>query len=775
MRMIGLHGLVFLLISLAATGQEGLLLNEMMSDNETTIEDGLGDYSDWIEIYNSGSSPIGLNGFFLSDDSTDLLKWTFPDLLLQPQDFVLVFASGKDTIAGQYIHTNFKIAADGEGIWLANNQEEILDYFPPVELNDDQAYGRRPDGTEAFFIFDLPTPGSSNNLSNSLTFSHNRGYYNAPFNLSIASDDMQANLRYTTDGSIPGPGSDLYTVPLYLDYRYGDANGISMIPTTPDSANTDVFYWKAPVGNTAKIHTLRVQSYVGNIATSRIYTQSYFVDSVAHTRYTFPIVSLVTDPGNLFDSDTGIYIPGVNWNPEDPWWTGNYFQKGMEWERNLHFEMFDVSGEVCFYQDAGVRIKGKSTRRRPQKSLKISARSTYGKSTFDYPIFPDRDVDSYKSFLLENTFGDQAGTIIKDVMTHQLVRPLGLDILDYRPVVVFINGEYWGFQNLREDADENYLASLYDISKDDMNVLENQGSEIYGIQDNYIELLDYIEQNDMSVPAHYEYVTGKIDIENYINYQIAEIYLCNYDWPGSNIAYWQSPDMDDRWRWIFYDLDFAYLYPEYNMLEHATLEGEESWPNPDWSTFLFRSLLLNEEFKNQFIDRFAELMGTLFTPQQMLMLIDSFIDQYQPELQQHIDRYGYPTSEDQWLGDINYHLKKFAEERPCIMEDQIILFFELEEFGFDCDSNSIPSYDNGELKIAPNPSSGDLYFQFETTQPFDVNIVDLSGRYVHRSHHEPGSNQRWYHLDVTGLISGLYILELKQPDYSTTSKLVISK
>ena len=159
-----------------AFGQSSIVLTEMMSDNETTIADDLGNYEDWIELYNSDSNQQSLQGLFLSDDPEEPQKWAFPSLLLKPDSFLLVFASGRDTVIGKYINTNFKIDADGEWIYLFDGTGVVADSLLPVDLDDDISFGRRPDGSESYFTFEYPTPGSSNNYSNSLSFSHDRGF-----------------------------------------------------------------------------------------------------------------------------------------------------------------------------------------------------------------------------------------------------------------------------------------------------------------------------------------------------------------------------------------------------------------------------------------------------------------------------------------------------------------------------------------------------------------------------------------------------------------------
>jgi hypothetical protein len=211
-----------------AFGQYNLVINEIMSDNVTTITDEDGDYSDWIELYNNGNTIVNLTGLFITDDSLNLSKWAFPDIELKPDSFLLIFASGKNKINEPFYHTNFKINSDGEVLLMSDSLGNLIDYFSPITLDEDISYGRRPDGTDNFYFFDLPT---------------------------------SSTIFYTLDGSIPNLSSEQYTEPLWINYRYDDPNIISEIPTTPDSTYISSYYWLPPDGLVDKATVLRIRSY----------------------------------------------------------------------------------------------------------------------------------------------------------------------------------------------------------------------------------------------------------------------------------------------------------------------------------------------------------------------------------------------------------------------------------------------------------------------------------------------------------------------------------
>ncbi len=750
---------------------QGIVINEIMSSNETTITDEDGDYPDWIELYNSNNISINLSGYTITDDISDPDKWTFPEIELLPDSFLLVFASGKDRLEGPFLHTNFKIVSEGEDLVLTDNLGNEIDHVLPISMPTDVSYGRKPDGGPQFLYFDFPSPGFSNSLSNSLSFSHERGFYTNPFMFFITSESDEDQVYFTLDGSLPTTGSELFQDSILMGYKNNLPNVISEIPTTPD---IDEVEWKPPAGPVEKANIIRIRSFNNSIPSSKVYTLTFFVDPNIFSRYPYPVLSLVTEASNLFDNDTGIYVPGVFWDESDPLWTGNYYQTGSDWERDIHIEYFDKTGEIGFFQDAGVRIHGKQTRRRPQKTFRLYARKEYGKDLFDFQLLPQKDLIEYKRFLITTSYGCWNNTVIKDVLTNDIIRDFEMDIMDYRLVVVFLNGEYWGIQNIREFQDENHLSLYYGIDKNSIDLLRYKDEIMYGSNESYNELVDFIRDNDISIPENYSYVASQIDIDNFIDYQIAEIYFNNYDWPATNIKFWRSSDIDNKWRWLFYDIDGGWGVYSRNQLEHATLEGGTSWPNPDWSTLILRKLLENDMFRELFLQRFANLLNTTFQPGSVNLKIQEFVDFYEQELPAHIYRWGFPDSINAWKSSINWSLYGFANNRPCVMREHIIDYFDLEEFGFSCDTNNI--IDSSVIAsgiLFPNPNKGRFSIMFPENNPgnFLVQIYNSTGAKVYSA--DLSTIDKKLDIDTGKLTEGLYILHAKSESLNSTYRFVI--
>jgi hypothetical protein len=666
------------------------LVNEFMASNATTIVDDDGDYSDWIELYNPGQTAYDLTGYFLSDDADNPLRWQFPSGTVPAQGYLLVWASGKDRQSpGGDLHANFAISASGEPLLLtAPDGVTRLDEIGPIALATDISYGRLPDGADHWVEFTVSTPGQPNDEGlqsiEAPIFSLSPGQYPAAITLALTTSDPQAVITYTLDGSEPTLASPAYTGPLVLDSRVGDPNTISLIPTNfrPPAEH---FGWRPPRGEVFKINLVRARAFLPGQARSRITTGSFIVGADLDTMLPLPVVSLATAAENLFDDATGIYVPGNTYVPGDHW-TGNYYQSGDEWERPVHLELFDRAGQLLLAQDAGVRIHGTFSRQLPQKSFRLYARAHYGASRFNTQLFPDLPYDSYNRFLIRNGGGDWGRRGFRDLLVQVMVGHMGFDTQAGRAVIHFLNGEYWGLANLRERFDRHYLDRVYGVPEDEVALLYNDAIVVEGSESDaadYRALRSFVTNSDMTQPTNLAQVAGQMDLENFVAYNVAEIYTANRDWPGNNIRFWRrtlptnDPDApyghDGRWRWMMFDMDDAFWDYSHDTLATATADDGPGWPNPPWSTALLRGLLENEWFRHSFINAFADHMNSTFKPAQAIGLINEFADRYEPAIAAWQDRWDINYN---WAGAVQT-LRTFANQRPAHQRQHIIDHFSL--------------------------------------------------------------------------------------------------
>ncbi|MFN3556000.1 MAG: CotH kinase family protein [Bacteroidales bacterium] len=688
---------MLLLIALMLTGafsafSQSIIINEVMASNSQTIADEDGDYADWIELHNTGATSVNLEGFGLSDDYENPFRWVFPQVEIAPGGFLLVWASGKNrTQPSSPLHTNFSISASGEEILLSHPDGALIDELIPTPIPTDMSTGRKPGAGNQWFFFDDPTPGAANTthawngLAPEPVFSHPSGFYANPFDLQVSTTLDGAQIYYTLDGSEPTTSSALYTSALTIDSRQGTPNDISMIPTNFTDPGPPYFEgWQTPNGEVFKVNVIRASVVKENYLPRQPSTYYFMVDPLAENRYSLPVFFLATHRDNFFNPEIGIYIPGNH---------NNMFQRGPEWERPIHLAFFEADGSFAFQADMGVRLHGGTTRSRPRKSLRLYARGEYGTSWIEYPLFPEKNIGQYKRFLLRNSGNDWDQSIFRDGFMQYISRNLNVGSQYYRPAVVFLNGEYWGIHNLRDRYDHHYIYSHFGLQEHEFTAMENNSVFAYGDPGgtgHYNSMRSFINGNSMTNASNYAYVNTQMDVESFIDAQIANIYSMNTDWPGNNLNYWRrnitfNPDapagLDGRWRWNLLDMDFGFgldfFYvpgvnqgASHNTLAMAMDPNGPGWPNPPWSTFLLRRLSTNENFRNDFINRFADLLNTSFSANRITHVIDSLEAVLLPEMTEHIDRWRRPTSITHWQQQVQ-RMRTFGQQRPAFMRQHI--------------------------------------------------------------------------------------------------------
>ncbi len=632
-----------------------LYINEFLASNSSVnIDPDFSRFTDWVEIYNAEHVPIDVGGYYLTDNFNVPDKWQFPlNSIIQPGELLLVWTDGQDSLG----HTSFKLSKNGEEIGLYNPSGNAIDTltFPPQVTNI--SYGRHPEDAQEWVYYSDPTPGAENHTPGSSgnmrgpkpLFSHQGGYFGGSISLEMSSNLDNTAIRYTLDGSKPTSTSTLYTGPIGIQ-------------------------------STAVV---RAVCYSSEFASSLVTTNTYIIDDSID----LPVISLSTNPEYLWDESYGILSNGENCEGVED---ANSCQS---WERPVHFEYFEVEGSQQISQTTGLKVRGTTSCIFPRKQLGLYARDKYGEDEFSYQFFRDKYIPTFKRLIFRpgaaDGIGNQyLGTMFRDEMIATLVKDrMDIDYSASQPAVLFLNGEYFGVHNIRERVKQHYLAANHGYDSDDLDILENpyNGAVYQGDAFHYTAMLDFLTNNDVSQIENYEILKTLMDVNEFINYQIVQLYIANVEWGGLNVQCWRPRTEDGRWRWVLWDVEGSYnIYPDgrTNHYVDPFKYGEDSFLRHRW---LFEQLLTNQEFKNEFIQRFTAHLNTSFHPNRVMGIIDSLKSVIEPEMDRDIHRWSSECQTDcgvnqplctissisAWESNID-GMRDFAQGRPGRMRRHIL-------------------------------------------------------------------------------------------------------
>jgi len=601
-------------------------------------------------------------------------------------------------------------------------------------------------------------------------FSRLGGFYPAAFNLELIPANPGDVVYYTLDGSEPdiqnNPDSThQYKAPILITRHTG-----YRMPVNPDERArlSDVLYYGAQVVRAVSVNQEKLAS--------EVVTYTYIIDENLPQNYRLPVISITTDPQNLYDYTEGVYIKGRVYDE----WQGyfkeryprsqdynspaNYHQRGhtylsisgieaqefidnqvaiplpdhgldldfnywrtvplitisgtefydgryylspdsdedtlviqktyvpeifpagaqiiQDWEKPVHMEFFESDGSLAFSQDLGMRIHGGASRASSQKSLRFYARADYSREDLvRYRLFPDEDTGEFQRFILRTTM-QRSG--LNDIIGQLLMRAAHpeMDIQRYRPVMVFLNGDFWGWYNLRDRYDDRYLAFKYGVDRQDIAYLEELAVLRYGQPqdaDDFMELDAFIRSADLRDDANFSRVADQMDVENYTDYILTGTFLDYRDWGPKHDQKWRyrgdNPPpgapaaLDGRWRWLPIDMDLS-------MIRSADSDYLEIMATTSGNYLPY--FLVNESYHTYFINRFADLLNTAFREEASVALLEDVVVEL-PEMliEENIKRWRNTSSLQDWMADVD-RIRTFLRERPQYMRAEAVEFFNLE-------------------------------------------------------------------------------------------------
>ena len=612
--------------------QSQIYINEFLASNTGSIIDpDFQESADWIELYNAGNATQNLGGYFLTDNFGDKEKWKIPaGVQIQANGYLLIWADGKNT----GLHTTYKISADGEELALFSPAGVLLDSITFGLQEPNISMGRKTDGNIEWAYFTNPTPGQTNAsetftgiVHNTPRFSVLGGIFSSPVSLEI-SNTFGGEIRFTLDGSEPNENSPLVNGPVLI-------NSTTIV--------------RARILQNGKVP-------------GEIITHSYFID-IENKIGTLPVFSIATNAENFWDSEKGIYEQDFK----------------PEWEIPVNLELFenDGSDRAGFNLMAGMKINGLYSWQLPQKMLGVYFRKEYGKGKLEYPLLFDHNQPVFDNFALRASGSDWAFTLFRDGMIQTLPdENMDVDFQGIRPCVVYVNGQYMGIHNIRSKINEDFIVQNHQLGDEKIDMIENENYVETGSLDQYAQF-ETIYHKDLTVQANYDEVANLMDIDNFTDFIITEIYSQNTS-VDHNIMAWK-PQSSGKWKWILNDLDRGFFKPGNNLINFYA----------NRNVIPFSQLLTNENYRHYFGKRLADHLFTSFDPARVITIIDAFKAKIQDEVPHHIQRwqgtsssYGDPISSVEYWNNEVEKLKSFANSRPGV------LLNDLKNYGFS-DSKSL--------------------------------------------------------------------------------------
>lgn len=609
---------VTLVVGKSVSKEQIIFINEVRSWDCSSTRDGYYG-SDYIELYNASDEEVSLNGWYISDDVQELKKYQLYDAMIGAHGFTLLYANGKQDSGASL---NFKLNPAGEKIFLSDAQGNLVDsvYVPKQEFGT--VYARVTDGSDEWCVKEESTDYSNNEAKilpvtklEAPVFSHESGFYEEAFTLELEAGENET-IYYTLDGSKPTKESAVYESGIYIE-------NISNQPNVCNSVRKVVQDWlnyepsDYPVDKAVIVRAVAMND---KNQVSEVATNTYFVDEEKYHEKN--VLSIVADFDDLFGSE-GIFVTGDEY--DEAYLTGtlnentkiNFLRRGRRWEIQGNMQLIE-NGREKINQQVGIRTQGASTRLNPKKRMSIYSREEYsGNKYFDKLQFGER-----------NTHSVVLNSAVSNVVFPALVKDRSISVQDALEIVVFLNGEYWYDSYALEKYNKYFLEETYGVSSDNVILLKNgeisEGPE--NSFDIYGELLGYISNTDLSLEENYLKLEQMADMQSYIDYISANVYLCNMDMSETkNYVLWRTVENDGsnfgdgRWRWMIYDVDCLEWIDKtfYGVDERAAVNSFDEMMQFTGVAvnehLLFSAAKRSDLFRKQFVLSFLDMANVNFS------------------------------------------------------------------------------------------------------------------------------------------------------------------
>ena len=652
-------------------------ISEFMADSAGAHPDEDGESSDWIELHNPGPKIASTSNLFLTDDIGNPTKWPVPEMIMESNQTIVIFASGKDRQnTNAELHTNFKLGAKGEYLALIHSTgstTEQISFFEPRYPKQKRgiSFGLAPDGSTG--TLSVPTPGGRNTEVvmgdlGPVQFSHQRSMCESPFRLVLTNASPPAVIYYTTDGTIPTSTTALrYQRPIAI----GSTTVVRAAAFQPRmrrslvSTHTYIFPTSVtdqpqePAGFPDKWDSLTADYAMDPRITQ---DTAYRADLLQGLR-TIPTMSIAMPQTDLFGPN-GIYS-----HPMD---------HGESWERATSLELIQSDGSQGFQIDCGLRIYGGFGRNRifPKHSLRVLFKGIYGATKLHFPLFPHEEATtSFDTLILRAGFNNSwhaTGSIRSQHLRDEFIR--GSQLVMGHPsshgifAHLYLNGLYWGVYNLVERPSGSFASAYLGGKRNDYDALTS-GQAIDGTTESWREM-HQLARN--STPENVvETLSAFVNLDNLIDYMLVNFYGGNDDWDSHNWYAARKRDAGSGYYFFSWDAE--------RTLEDTAGADKTRTNNGYNPSFLFNQLLRADAFRQRVLARVQLHFfddGAL-TPARAAARYTELADQIEDAMVAESARWGDAqrqnplTRNDAWIPERDRLLQTWFPQRTAVVLEQL--------------------------------------------------------------------------------------------------------
>ena len=602
----GVKGTIDINVFKNEPSSENIVINEIMAANADVYLDPNMNYGSWVELYNPTSKGVNIGGLYVSDDATNLKKHKLTSNYgsIPAHGYaILNFDHHEIWTENAYRQIDDKLDCDGGTIIISDGTNIIAQQEYPAVTGARISYARTTDGGSTWGNAGNPTPGASNADGMFATeqieapvVDKNGQLFNGTMQICVNIPDG-ATLKYTTDG----------TAPTLTNGEVSETGLFTIDETT----------------------TFRFRLFKNDYLPSKVVTRSYIENNGNEP---FPIISVVTDPDNIYSKERGAFMSGPNGRPGNG--RTDKCNWNMAWDHPVNFEYITTDNECVVSQECDFSMCGGWSRAWTPHAFKLKANKVYDfENTFNYQFFSEKPNLKHKTLQIRNG-GNDNNCRIKDAALQGVVGSSGLyvDHQAWQPVHVYINGESYAVLNMREPNNKHYAYANYGIDTDEMEQFEMSPDSGYvqmqGTGEYFEKLCELSE--DAEDADTYDQISKLMDIDEYINYMAIELYLGNWDWPQNNVKGFRDLN-DGKFHFVLFDLDgslstdtpfetfFQKLYYQFDTLHgfdysnNQNVEGQRLIKEIKFVQ-LFRNMLTNADFRKRFIDAYCIVNGSVFTP-----------------------------------------------------------------------------------------------------------------------------------------------------------------